>query len=611
MPRTEGLDQTRKKERFARLHLDYEPFRSFSNFSSGLIFHVIICVILLTALAYIEWIAKYGCFAFVGFDDANILFTYAKHLAKGYGIVYNLNGTPVEGATSLLWTVITAVAYLLHSKSFPLILAAISVSTLGLALGLSMYTLRLYGFRPFTQYVIFLLPLSIAPGFIDWTVLSGLETGIYIATILAATALLLLDDLLEYARARRNALITCSVFLPLIRPEGFAFGLVIASYLTIRNSHLNTGGPARIFMPLGVFFGTIASLTVFRLLYFGWPLPNTFYAKVPGDLLVRISDAITYYGEFALRGSIYFVVTFGAFFVVIFWVVYIVAKGLSIETTSAAGYMRAIASNVIQNLGKFTVVSIFFGQLLLVIYVGGDNFPYFRRFHPAIVVALLVTPIFLRTLLDREAWLPSTRKGFGIFVFTVLFVPIATSPGVPFVPAVGHIKGLSSPLERSIELAVNGRKYGAKMWNELGAKDLSVGVTAAGGFAYSYRNKVIDLLGLNNQEIAHAEDHQWDRGVVGHRAFSRTLFFKIRPDILLFRNKYIGGGVEKYKVPDCHNGKASWKRSHFSDLICLDKFREYYTFVRYEKGDYTDVFFVRRDVLRNFDKGSFLRLGDW
>lgn len=47
----------------------------------------------------------------IGTDDANIYFVYARNLANGYGFVYNIGGERVEGFTSLLWTVIAALAY--------------------------------------------------------------------------------------------------------------------------------------------------------------------------------------------------------------------------------------------------------------------------------------------------------------------------------------------------------------------------------------------------------------------------------------------------------------------------------------------------------------------
>jgi hypothetical protein len=45
-------------------------------------------------------------------DDAFISLRYAKHLAEGQGLVYNI-GERVEGYTNLLWTLLLSLAHLL------------------------------------------------------------------------------------------------------------------------------------------------------------------------------------------------------------------------------------------------------------------------------------------------------------------------------------------------------------------------------------------------------------------------------------------------------------------------------------------------------------------
>src|SRR5215470_11017862 len=41
-------------------------------------------------------------------DDAYVSYRYARNLVRGHGLVYNV-GTPVEGYTNFLWTVLAAV----------------------------------------------------------------------------------------------------------------------------------------------------------------------------------------------------------------------------------------------------------------------------------------------------------------------------------------------------------------------------------------------------------------------------------------------------------------------------------------------------------------------
>lgn len=63
-----------------------------------------------------------GLLFFIGFlayvwkftvDDAFISFRYAKHLAEGYGLVWNIGEYSVEGYTNFLWVVIMAFIHLI------------------------------------------------------------------------------------------------------------------------------------------------------------------------------------------------------------------------------------------------------------------------------------------------------------------------------------------------------------------------------------------------------------------------------------------------------------------------------------------------------------------
>ncbi len=46
-------------------------------------------------------------------DDAFISFNYGVHLANGFGLVWNIGQSPVEGYTNFLWVLIIAILSLL------------------------------------------------------------------------------------------------------------------------------------------------------------------------------------------------------------------------------------------------------------------------------------------------------------------------------------------------------------------------------------------------------------------------------------------------------------------------------------------------------------------
>src|SRR5215510_1767079 len=62
---------------------------------------------------------RMGPMGFLGIDDANIYFVYAKNLALGHGFVYHPGGERVEGFTSLLWTLLCAAAHRVAARPEP------------------------------------------------------------------------------------------------------------------------------------------------------------------------------------------------------------------------------------------------------------------------------------------------------------------------------------------------------------------------------------------------------------------------------------------------------------------------------------------------------------
>jgi arabinofuranosyltransferase len=58
----------------------------------------------------------------------------------------------------------------------------------------------------------------------------------------------------------------------------------------------------------------------------------------------------------------------------------------------------------------------------------------------------------------------------------------------------------------------------------------SIGVAAAGGASFTYRGPVLDLVGLNNSRMAHAEKIKI--GPKDHQSFNARIFYDLAPDIV-------------------------------------------------------------------------------
>ncbi len=230
----------------------------------------------------------YGCYFFLGFtlDDPFISFRYAENLVRGHGLVFNV-GERVEGYSNLLWVLIMAALIRIHpvfSSAHPesLILAA---KLLGVVLLFACVPLMLRLARALVEEeegagsdwlrFVPVLFLGASVCFPLWAA-SGLETALF------AFVLLLAGDL--YLRGIRgstpcffaSAWALCA--LGLTRPEGFFVALAFVLHLLLWARH--SCPRARLLGWLGILALGVASLTLFRLGYYGSWLPNTFFVKI-------------------------------------------------------------------------------------------------------------------------------------------------------------------------------------------------------------------------------------------------------------------------------------------------------------------------------------------
>jgi len=94
--------------------------------------------------------------------------------------------------------------------------------------------------------------------------------------------------------------------------------------------------------------------------------------------------------------------------------------------------------------------------------------------------------------------------------------------------------GLSWPKEtlaNEFRVSIHGRRMADVLERTFEPWRPSVGVITTGGFGYSYDGPTIDLLGLNNEAMAHASRAKV--GIKNHAGFDRDVFFRQKPDLLL------------------------------------------------------------------------------
>lgn len=207
-------------------------------------------------------------------DDAFISFRYAQNFAAGDGLVYNW-GEPVEGYTNFLWTVTMAIPIFFGQD--PVLFSQI-LGVMFFAGQLAM--LYLIGRELADDASLFVPVAGVA-----WSLhhhaqifaTSGLETSMFIFFILAGTFFLV-----RGVENQRKAF-PLFVLATLTRPDGILFYSVAAltsiSYREFIYKYDILEKLGYIFRSHSSLFLILLPYWIARTIYYGWPLPNTFYAK--------------------------------------------------------------------------------------------------------------------------------------------------------------------------------------------------------------------------------------------------------------------------------------------------------------------------------------------
>ncbi|HMI90985.1 MAG TPA: hypothetical protein VK509_06455 [Polyangiales bacterium] len=250
---------------------------------------VALIALLLAAAAFMAYLAVYQV------DDAFIVYRYARNLAQGHGLVFNL-GERVEGVTCFLWTLLLAACAALRlplPALAPILSALAGIATLALcarahaeADGRSQLALR-----------DLLAPalLACSPAFAYWSV-GALETVPFALLITLATREQA-RELRAGTRSLRSAWWLGAASL--MRPETPA---IVAALALERLLFGREGLPqrassvARWLLPVAACF---LPFLLFRRVYFDDWLPNTYYAKTGNPLSVQLNYGLAYTTRFA------------------------------------------------------------------------------------------------------------------------------------------------------------------------------------------------------------------------------------------------------------------------------------------------------------------------
>lgn len=446
-------------------------------------------------------------------DDAFITFRYVRNMLSGHGLVYN-PGERVEGYTNFLWALLIALPAALGANiqySAQAVGFILSAGTLVLATVIA----KNYVVERRSEgggQMMTLLPaafLAANGSFSMWT-LGGLETALF--TFLLALIILV------YFKAERAGFYACGILFALLvmtRPDGIVLlGATLAHVVFVstwarseENHRRSKPDILRILVPFLIVY---APYFLWRYSYYGYLLPNTFYAKV-GASAPPLLRGLSY--------SLLFVETYGIVPVVVA-VAYFYTR---IQRPAAAqgGKLGFASSLLVFQIAAYTA---------FIIWVGGDQLVMYRFFVPLLPLIYLLTLRGIAGIFSqkderassgkRRRWLFHTAE-LGLFLGAVVLT------------ALPSFAGREQHRVFSVEKPADGdRKIVGEWLRENADPETTIALIPAGIIPFYSGLKTIDLVGLNDVRIAHTKVANFGKGEPGHEKYNSAYVLEQRPDLI-------------------------------------------------------------------------------
>lgn len=250
-------------------------------------------------------------------DDAFITFRFARNLAEGMGFVWNVGGEPVEGFTSMLHVLLLALGMALGipPQAWALI---ISIGAILVTIGLMLVVIRRQ-VGHVSPFAVGALGIFLVDRISAIHSTSGMETLLFGALLCGSYFAAL--RFLETPKLNWAISLSILAFLSVLaRPEGVLYGamlyLVLFTYFGYRrlNARENRG-------LLLIFGSALATASLgfaylgWKLVYFGYLLPNSFYVKSGQlalygltEVLFSLGHLLIWFGPITLLGLVFAII---------------------------------------------------------------------------------------------------------------------------------------------------------------------------------------------------------------------------------------------------------------------------------------------------------------
>jgi arabinofuranosyltransferase len=464
-----------------------------------------------TGSKILQWLLAVLCFLFIGYwfslgliDDTYISLRYAKNFASGHGMVFNA-GEHVEGYVCFLWIVLLGSIKKIVPSADLVELAKLSGIFFGVATiaVIDRFSSCLHApdagtdsflaqERPFFS----LLLMAFFP-YVFWCY-SGMETGLYLFLLVSA-AFFFCRYLIEENNKSRHlvysaVLMACALMTrpETLVPAGLSLGFILCQGKQGRLKNVLSFSVPLVLIYFPYF--------LWRYTYYGYLLPNPYYAKVGSPSLVNILHGIAY-----IKKGIYPCLLF-----IIFIFSKIIRKGAGLKMPEL--YLLFLVAATI-----FTILATgadHFNELRYVMYM----LPFMYLFCCDEIAGCI--EYCACHVLDIPAYRDTVRRQFLYAMCVIIFTCSFFCNYTGIIAAKVYGKHLP---------------YSLALLGDWLDKNTGPGTVIAapviGALSYYTDKRVIDMLGLTEPAIAHTMTEA-GRGPRDHEKFNTPYILSKSPDYI-------------------------------------------------------------------------------
>lgn len=324
-------------------------------------------------------------------DDAYISFRYAHNLARGEGLVFN-PGEHLEGFTNFLWTLLMVPFEALGLDLFQVSEILGTALSIGLLVTMMLLAVHFHGGRRHLGQLWGGLWLATSSSMALWAT-SGMEQPL--AMLLPFASVYFLWEGRERQRTSWTALGGALMGLGcMTRPEIHAMAMVVGAALLFDAVRTRTL-PATTRTWLIAILAVTVPFHLFRIVYFGEWLPNTYYVKTGESSLVWLSGLEKLHEMFDFNHL-----------------------GFLVVLAPAAFIDRR------RTLEKLVLLAIAVGFMVYIVKVGVDEMRWHRLYLPALPFLVLLAALGLRNLVAWASGALRRYQAVPVALFALAWVAV-------------------------------------------------------------------------------------------------------------------------------------------------------------------------------------------